>query len=57
MGTSVSDPRKEPTADQRQIATELFGLFNALLLAGFNEPQALILLGNMLHGASGGQKQ
>lgn len=44
----MGDPRKEPTADQRAMAAELFGNFNALVIAGFTETQACLMLGTML---------
>jgi hypothetical protein len=44
----MGDPKKEPTADQRAMAKELFGVFNALVLEGFTETQACLMIGTML---------
>jgi hypothetical protein len=50
----MANPMKEPTADQREGAAQLFGMFNAMLLEGFTETQALTILGHML--SAGGSK-
>lgn len=42
------DPKREPTADQRQFAGAMYGLFSALVLEGFTEVQALQIIGNAL---------
>lgn len=42
------DPLKEPTADQRAGAKEMFGVFNAMLLEGFTETQACIIIGTLI---------
>ena len=47
------DPMKEPRADQRAGAGEMFGMFNALMLEGFTEAQALHLVGVALATAIG----
>lgn len=44
----MADQSKEPTADQRAGAKEMFGLFNAMLLEGFSETQACIIIGTMI---------
>lgn len=44
----MGDPSKEPNAVQRQGATELYGMFNAMILEGFTEMQACIIIGTWL---------
>ena len=44
----MGDPTKEPRADQRTAAQEMFGMFNAMVLEGFTEQQACIILGTMI---------
>ena len=53
----VMDPRKEPSAGVRHGAAAMFEMFNALMLEGFTEPQALTILGVILQGqiAKGGE--
>lgn len=45
------DPTKEPSADHRAGAQYLFSMFNALMLEGFTEAQALAILGYTLTAA------
>ena len=42
------NPKKEPTASQRAVASDAYGMFNALLMEGFTAEQALVVLGQML---------
>lgn len=51
----MGDPTKEPTADQRETAREMFGHFNAMVLEGFTETQACLILGTMIGTAMGGK--
>lgn len=44
----AADPRKEPTAEQRVAAAEMFGMFNAMMLVGFTETQACVILGTWI---------
>lgn len=44
----MGDPAKEPTADQRASAKEMFGVFNAMVLEGFTETQACLIIGTMI---------
>lgn len=39
---------QEPSADQRMAASQLRGMFLALIAEGFTEYQALVLLGQVL---------
>jgi hypothetical protein len=48
-----ANPYKEPSAEARESAKVLFGLFNAMQLEGFTENQALHLLGVMLSASLG----
>lgn len=43
----MGDPTREPTADQREMAQMMYGMFNALVLEGFTEYQACIMLGTL----------
>lgn len=42
------DPSREPSADMREMAQMQFEWFNALCLEGFNEAQALTMLGTAI---------
>lgn len=42
------DPSKEPNANARANTKACYDMFNALMLEGFTEPQALQLLGQMM---------
>lgn len=46
------DPTKEPTASQRAAAQEMFGMFNAMVLEGFTETQACMILGTWIGTAA-----
>lgn len=46
------DPSREPSsADEREMASSLFGMFNALVLEGFTEAQALVIIGQCITAA------
>ena len=47
----------EPPADIRVAATTMFQIYTALLQAGFTEPQAMQLLGQMVAASAGGSAQ
>jgi hypothetical protein len=40
--------KREPSADLRQVASGLYELFVALTDQGFNEQQALVILGQVI---------
>lgn len=44
-------PGEEPTADNRQMAKAIRGMFVALVNEGFSENQALEIVGNVLRTA------
>jgi hypothetical protein len=46
----------EPSADLRQAASALWQMFVALRSEGFNEQQALVVIGQVLAANSGGAK-
>lgn len=46
--------KHEPTADQREAASLIYGVFVALVDEGFTEQQALIIVGQILAANSGG---
>lgn len=50
------DPMREPSADIRQAASAIFQIFNALLLEGFTERQALVVVGQILASGQNGGK-
>ena len=43
---------REPSADQRMAAAQLYGMFLALQAEGFSEQQALVILGQVLAAAA-----
>lgn len=45
-------PKREPSADMRQAAATAHGLFVALVDEGFNEQQALVILGQVIAAGS-----
>lgn len=44
----AADPKVEPSAAVRSAAVQMFGMFNALVQAGFSESQAIRLVAEML---------
>lgn len=47
----MNGPR-EPSADQRVAAAQMYGMYLALLAEGFTEQQALVIIGQILVAAS-----
>lgn len=48
--------RIEPSADQRTWAKTIFAMYVALVEEGFTEQQALVIVGQLLIAANGGDQ-
>lgn len=46
--------KREGTAEMREAMIQVRAMFEGLVEAGFTENQAIVLLANMMRGASGG---
>lgn len=54
LGGEVTNGPIEPNADARQFAGFCFQIFTALMLEGFNEQQALVIIGQMIAANANG---
>lgn len=52
----MSNGPVEPSSDARQMAKAVRDVFLALLAEGFNEKQALIIIGQMMAAGQGGKR-
>ncbi len=51
------NPSKEPRAELRQAASEMYQLYNALMMEGFNEDQAMRIISEVLRGGMSQPKE
>ena len=52
MSIDPKDPRIEPNAEMRTLASALWQMFTALTQQGFTEAQALVIIGQTLAAAT-----